>query len=146
MIRILMIHSANLAEDDDKQREVGCRIGQIPTEVGFTNYTVYEPITTMIRHAPYVAGRHGSIDVRESLKNQLWTPNDNELSSRFNNVGDDNRGRTFTEMFRRFDPMGAPQDYYTHGRRGYRVAWQFQLETSYLGAAADFSLRCGSDD
>lgn len=107
-MRIPVIQSATLAEVDDKQRKVGCRIGQILTEVGFTNYTVHDPISTMIRHAPYVAGRHGSTDVRESLKNQLWTPKDNELCSRFNNVGDDSRGRTFTEMFQRFDPMGAP--------------------------------------
>jgi hypothetical protein len=146
MNRIATIQSAILAGDDDKQREIGYRIGQIMTEVGFTNFTVYEPVSAMIRHAAYVAGRRGALDVRASLEGHLWTPYDDELSSRFNNVGDDNRGRTFTEMFRRFDPMGAPQDYYTHGKRGYPVAWQFELETSYLEAAADFSLRGGNND
>jgi hypothetical protein len=143
MGRIAMIHSAILADDDDKQREIGYRIDQIVTDVGFT---VSEPVSAMIRHATYVAASRGVLDVRASLEAHLWTPYDDELSSRLNNVGDDNRGRTFTEMFRRFDPMGAPQDYYTHGKRGYPVAWQFELETSYLDAAADFGLPVGNDE
>ncbi|WP_123507640.1 hypothetical protein [Frondihabitans sp. PhB188] len=44
MGRITMIQSAILAGDDDKQREIGYRIGQIMTEVGITNFTVYEPV------------------------------------------------------------------------------------------------------
>ena len=139
------IQSALLVGDEG-QRSIGYEIARLVTNVGFANYTVYQPISGMIRHAAYVAARHGDHEVTASLEAHLWTPNDAELTSRFNNHGDDNRGFRFITLFERFDPMAHPNSYFTWGKRGYSLASQFSLETSYLEAAADFGLRGGNSD
>lgn len=140
-----VVQCALLAGDDD-QRSIGYEIARLLTNVGFTNYTLYEPVSSMIRHAAYVAARHGDRKAFEPLEAHLWTPQSSELETRYNSVGHDLRGIHFLSILERSDPMSHPNDYYTMGKRGVSLRLQFLLETSYLSAAADFGIRGGNKD